>query len=774
MLHTTAADYCGVTGVWTVHARHSSQHHALLVLSFAAGTRALTVGPTMQDVTEECGLRADERTLACGTFAEGLLAQVCMHSVHLAAVPTGKQQGPSAGRLQAERARGVSWTSSTPISMAAVAAGVVVLAFPLLGEMALLRLLGDGSALVEAARFSVGFELSCMSILAPDVRVALQAMLNRGGTGQGVLIVVGTYKPSVEVLLLDDEGDSIQSVASASLLAESVGSSLLVRHVALDSAKLFAESVHAFTSQSAAFLLVGTRSGELLRFEVARSRAADALYSLEVVAFCSIGRTPVSLVPISDSTILALSDRPWAVRCTGRASRVRMRPLDLPGATHATRFSSPQCEDAFLLVVDGSLVIAAADCSSPGADLPRIRRTALHKTPYHFATYPDADIAVVACNTSQDRFALPAFDLRLLRLSTGAALAQYDLPSQEEVRSVYLWHSGDSGLYLVVGTAVGPAEESARGRMLVFVVDFSGADEDMASWRHASLRLFAEAHTPGAVHSIDCWDSHNLLVAAGDRLLCFKRFNPPHECTRAGLVHMMSRHQVTHVEADASGSFVLVDEHDGILLYTVLVGDDGETTIGFECVGCDASARSVAGCCMVGALEIAGITRDGEVFVLRGAEPDGDDADAASCEHNLELSSSFQLGEPATAVHRVPSAAARTALGSPGADGSARPAIALTTVGGAFVVLEPITEDEYQLLASIERRMRANAGLFVPLHHEPAAPFVHTTAIDGDIVAHILDMTADELDAALADVPGERTAPISLVAAVALVERLVG
>jgi len=76
LAHVPSSDGPAVLGAWGVAASPHHPHHALLVLSFLGGSRMLTLGAKLQDVTDVLELAACEPTVAAGAVQAGLLAQV--------------------------------------------------------------------------------------------------------------------------------------------------------------------------------------------------------------------------------------------------------------------------------------------------------------------------------------------------------------------------------------------------------------------------------------------------------------------------------------------------------------------------------------------------------------------------------------------------------------------------------------------------------------------------------------------------------------------------
>jgi splicing factor 3B subunit 3 len=237
-------------------------------------------------------------------------------------------------------------------------------------------------------------ELSCISIpdeedwtsspLPPSIVGLVEGSpksRNPLGIEVGKICVVGTHRPSVEVLSI---------VPGESLTPLAVGHISLVSCVGTTLSGCVPESVR-LAQFDGLYILAGLRNGMLLRYEWPASSTAVPLgskhlvstlssesvgitqpglignkdmgedsrpVSLHLVAVRRIGVSPVSLVSLQASLsadIVALSDRPWLLQTARHSQRIAYTSISFPPSTHATPVNSVDCPNGILFVADCSL-----------------------------------------------------------------------------------------------------------------------------------------------------------------------------------------------------------------------------------------------------------------------------------------------------------------------------------------------------------------------------------------------------------------------------------
>ncbi|BDA43226.1 probable pre-mRNA-splicing factor rse1 at N-terminal half [Coccomyxa sp. Obi] len=82
-LFKSPANYQGVTGLWSIPFAPADASSALIIISFASGSRAMTAGSTLSDVTDLIDLECNSQTLAAGSIGNLLAVQVTSEGVFL-------------------------------------------------------------------------------------------------------------------------------------------------------------------------------------------------------------------------------------------------------------------------------------------------------------------------------------------------------------------------------------------------------------------------------------------------------------------------------------------------------------------------------------------------------------------------------------------------------------------------------------------------------------------------------------------------------------------
>lgn len=382
----TAPIYQGITGTWTVQMKLTDAYHSFLVLSFVEETRVLSVGISFTDVTDSIGFQPDVCTLACGLVNDGVLVQIHQHAVRLC-LPT--KFAHSEG-IPLPSPVCTSWfPDNMGINLGAVGHNMIVVSTsnPCILFILGVRLLSAFQyEIYEAQHLRLHYELSCVTIPPKCFeRKCVNSLISLPSeVDVNKCFVIGTHKPSVEILSYDlDEGPRLVAVGTIEL-KDTLGTSVSdcipqdVRLVLVDRY----------------YVLSGLRNGMLLRFEwpSASTMALSALpgrsflssnkdgavssisaqntfglqisektknnfpVTLQLISIRRIGITPVFLVPMNDSLdadIIALSDRPWLLH-TARHS-LSYTSISFQSSTHVTPVCSVECPEGVLFVAENSL-----------------------------------------------------------------------------------------------------------------------------------------------------------------------------------------------------------------------------------------------------------------------------------------------------------------------------------------------------------------------------------------------------------------------------------
>ncbi|GFZ03690.1 cleavage and polyadenylation specificity factor (CPSF) A subunit protein [Actinidia rufa] len=231
-------------------------------------TRVLSVGLSFTDVTDMVGFQPDVCTLACGLVGDGLLAQIHQNAVRLC-LPTAAAQAdgiPSSSPIC------TSWSpDNISISLGAVGHNLIVVSTSSPSFLFILGVRYLSACHYEAyemQHISLQNELSCMSIPHKHFKQKLSTscsnMVDKSlvdtlpdGVDIGSTFVIGTHKPSVEVLsFLPNKGLSVVALGAISLT--NTMRTAISGCVPQDVRLVLVDRL---------YVLSGLRNGMLLRFE---------------------------------------------------------------------------------------------------------------------------------------------------------------------------------------------------------------------------------------------------------------------------------------------------------------------------------------------------------------------------------------------------------------------------------------------------------------------------------------------------------------------------
>ncbi|XP_010257605.1 PREDICTED: splicing factor 3B subunit 3 [Nelumbo nucifera] len=526
-LLSTAPIYQGITGIWTMRMKVTDSYHYFLVLSFVEETRVLSVGLSFTDVTDAVGFQPDACTLACGLVGDGLLIQIHRNAVRLCLPTTAAH--PDGIPLSAPIC--TSWSpENVSISLGAVGHQLIVVAT---SSPCFLFVLGVRSfssyhyEIYEMQHVRLQNELSCISIPQKKFAYESSALRNTSvgniyGTGLpvgveiGYTFVIGTHKPSVEVLsFVHDKGLRILATGVISLM-NTLGTAISgcipqdVRLVLVDRL----------------YIVSGLRNGMLLRFEwpsistvfpsdlpgqnpfvsscfenvtasisnmqpsisvgpqccagdMSEKVEENVPVHLELIAIRRIGVTPVFLVPLSDSLdadIITLSDRPWLLQ-TARHS-LSYTSISFQPATHVTPVCSVECPKGILFVAENSLHLVEMVHSKR----LNVQKFYIGGTPRKILYHSESRLLLLMRTDLSSE--LSSSDICYVDPLSGSLLSTFKLEPGEIGKSMQLVKVGNEQV-LVVGTSqsTGPAimpsgeAESTKGRLLVLCLEhFQNSD----------------------------------------------------------------------------------------------------------------------------------------------------------------------------------------------------------------------------------------------------------------------------------------------------------
>uniref|UniRef100_A0A2P2LJR4 Pre-mRNA-splicing factor RSE1 n=1 Tax=Rhizophora mucronata TaxID=61149 RepID=A0A2P2LJR4_RHIMU len=503
----TAPIYQGITGIWTVKMKADDLYHSFLVLSFVEETRVLSVGVNFTDVTDSVGFQPDVCTLACGLVCDGLLVQIHQSAVQLC-LPT--KVAHTEGIPLSSPVCTCWFPNNLSVSLGAVGHNFIVVST---SNPCFLYILGV--RLVSAHHYEI-FEMQCLRLLYEvscitipqkhykqrksstnlvddDCTAVLPVGINIGTT-----FVIGTHRPSVEILcFVPDKGLRVVARGTISLTSN-MGTSLSgcipqdVRLVLVDrfyalsglrngmllrfewpspSTTPLELSHHGcLTSSSIANTATATFGPQICAVDLIDNRVDDIPISLQMIATRRIGITPVFLVPLGDSLdadMIALSDRPWLLQ-TARHS-ISYTSISFQPSTHATPVCSADCPKGILFVAENSLHLVEMVHSKR----LNVQKFHLGGTPRKVLYHDDSRLLLVMrtelCNDTC------ISDICCVDPLSGSIVSSYKFEIGETGKAMELLRVGNEQV-VVVGTSLssGPAimpsgeAESTKGRLIVF------------------------------------------------------------------------------------------------------------------------------------------------------------------------------------------------------------------------------------------------------------------------------------------------------------------
>ncbi|KAL0900334.1 hypothetical protein Bca101_084295 [Brassica carinata] len=670
----TAPVYQGVAGTWTAKMKLTDVYHSFLVLSFVEETRVLSVGLSFKDVTDSVGFQPDVCTLACGLVADGLLVQIHQDAIRLC-MPTVDAH---ADGIPVSSPFFSSWfPENVSISLGAVGENLIVVST---SNPCFLSILGVKSVssqcceIYEIQRVTLQYEVSCISIPQKYIgkkrprASALDKSCSKAaipsGMERGYTFLIGTHKPSVEVVSFSEDG-GVQVLASGMVSLTNTMGTVISGCIPQDVRLVLVDQI---------YVLSGLRNGMLLRFEWPPfSHSSDHCkeemdtvgceinnlpVNLLLIATRRIGITPVFLVPLSDSLdsdIIALSDRPWLLQ-TARQS-LSYTSISFQPSTHATPVCSSECPQGILFVAENCLHL-----------VEMVHSKRLNAQKFHLGGIPRKVIyhseskLLIVMRT--DLYDACTSDICCVDPLSGSMLSSYKLKPGETGKSMELVRVGNEQV-LVVGTSFsyGPAilpsgeAESTRGRLIILCLEhthnsdsgsmticskagsssqrtspfrdvvgctteqlsssslcsspddnsYDGSKLDESETWH--LRLASATTWPGMVLAICPYLDHFFLASAGNAFyVCGFPNDSPERMKRFAVGR--TRFMITSLRTYFT-RIVVGDCRDGVLFYSY-----HEDVKKLHQVYCDPAQRLVADCFLMDANSVAVSDRKGSIAIL--------------------------------------------------------------------------------------------------------------------------------------------------------------
>jgi len=302
--------------VWTVKRSRSDEHDAFIVVSFVNATLVLSIGETVEEVTDS-GLKPDTPTLYVGLLGEDSIVQV---------YPNGIYHVRADGRAS-------EWKTPRGRPVVKAAANARQVAIGLSGGELIYFELDQQGNLAEVDKKDSGHEITCVEMGAVPA-----------GRQRSRFAAVGGWDNTIRILSLDPE-DCMNVLAVLALPAQA------------ESAAMLSMPIGRAAGAPALFLTIGLHNGVMLR---ARLDPRSGQLSDTRTRF--LGAKPVKLfrLPLGGiEGVLALSSRPWAVYCL--QNTLQMSPLSYQLLEYGSSFTSEHCIEGLVAIAGTTLRILSLD-----------------------------------------------------------------------------------------------------------------------------------------------------------------------------------------------------------------------------------------------------------------------------------------------------------------------------------------------------------------------------------------------------------------------------
>ena len=293
------------SAVWTTKLTRHDEYDAYIILSFSNGTLVLSIGETVEEVTDT-GFLSSASTLAVQQLGEDGLIQVHPKGIR---------------HIRADR-RVNEWEAPQHRSIVAATTNERQIAVALSsGEIVYFEMDTDGSLAEYDERKEMSGTVTCLSLgEVPEGRLRSQ------------FLAVGCDDSTVRILSLDPdsclENKSVQALTSAP-------SALSIMAMADSS-----------SGGSTLYLHIGLYSGVYLRTVL-----DEVTGELSDTRTRFLGPKPAKLFKVSvqgQTAVLALSSRPWLGYSDPVTKGFMLTPLNYPALEWGWNFSSEQCTEGMV------------------------------------------------------------------------------------------------------------------------------------------------------------------------------------------------------------------------------------------------------------------------------------------------------------------------------------------------------------------------------------------------------------------------------------------
>ncbi|PWN27033.1 Pre-mRNA-splicing factor RSE1 [Jaminaea rosea] len=346
-----SSDLPGIpNAIWTTKLSEQDEYDSYIVLSFVNGTLVLSIGETIEEVSDS-GFLTSAPTLAVQQLGASALLQVHPKGIR---------------HIMADR-RVVEWAAppmpdgeQTSIVAAATNSRQVVVALAPTNEIVYFEQDLDGQLNEYQERKSMGAPIVALSI--GDVPQGRQ---------RTPYLAVGCEDQTVRIVSLDPES-TLSPISIQALTAPP--HSICIAEM---------QDVTVDRNHPTLFVNIGLKNGVLLRtvLDPISGQLTDTRTRF-------LGAKPVRLVRIKlqggAPAVLALSSRPWLNYA--HQARTHFTPLCFDALDHAWTFSAEMCPDGLIGIVGGSLRIFTVP--TLGTKL-KADSVALSYTPRRMVAHPD-------------------------------------------------------------------------------------------------------------------------------------------------------------------------------------------------------------------------------------------------------------------------------------------------------------------------------------------------------------------------------------------------
>ncbi|EFW19106.1 pre-mRNA-splicing factor rse1 [Coccidioides posadasii str. Silveira] len=371
------------SAVWTTKLTRNDQYDAYIILSFSNGTLVLSIGETVEEVTDT-GFLSSAPTLAVQQLGEDSLIQVHPKGIR---------------HIHADR-RVNEWPAPQHRSIVAAATNERQVAVALSsGEIVYFEMDTDGSLAEYDEKREMSGTVTCLSLgEIPPGRV------------RSSFLAVGCDDSTVRILSLDPdstlENKSVQALTSA------------------PSALSIMSMVDSTSGGSTLYLHIGLYSGIYLRTVL-----DEVTGELSDTRTRFLGLKSVKLFSVSvkeQRAVLALSSRPWLGYSDLQTKNFMLTPLDYVPLEWSWNFSSEQCVEGMVGIQGQNLRIFSIE----KLDNNLLQETIpLAYTPRHFVRHPEQPLFYVI--EADNNILSPSTKAKLLQDSKAANGEVAELPPED-------------------------------------------------------------------------------------------------------------------------------------------------------------------------------------------------------------------------------------------------------------------------------------------------------------------------------------------------------